>query len=230
MARARRSRSMATSSVGGGGGSATAASARLTVAAGLLAAHTVDGPAPGDRRRPGPHRAAAAVEARRLAPDLEEDLLSDLLGMARIVEHPLAHADRRAGRAGRRARRTRRGRLRRPGPSARRRRPRCPSAARTRSADVREGPAPSWFGAEGRTDWTSDRHGVPVVVDDTLYPYGVELATAVTSGVLPGCCSPRSCCRRRRPRRWAAGAPNRSRTRSRWPPGCRRTRRLPRRR
>ena len=158
----------------------------LTVAAGLLAAHTVDGPAPGDRRRPGVHRAACAVEARRLAPDLEEDLLSDLLGMAWIVEDPLAHAIDERGEL---------------------------VVERAESSVVTSGDPDHQRGVVvrnahrlpelGPPTFEKGQHlagsapkgariGRPAVTVSRSWlvarctPYGVELATAVTSGVLPG--------------------------------------------
>src|SRR4029450_12060035 len=69
----------------------------LAVATRLLTAHAIDGPPPGDRRRPRPHRPAAAVVARRLAPDLEEHLLGHLLGVAGVVKDALADTEYQGG-------------------------------------------------------------------------------------------------------------------------------------
>ena len=60
---------------------------------GLLAADAIDRPPVGDRHRPRPHRPAAAVEARRLPPDLDEDLLGDLLGVLTVVQDALADTE-----------------------------------------------------------------------------------------------------------------------------------------
>ena len=64
----------------------------LAGAMGLLAAHAVDGPPVGDRDGPRANAAPVAVEARRLPPQLDEDLLGDLLGLRRVAQDAPGHA------------------------------------------------------------------------------------------------------------------------------------------
>ena len=71
--------------------------AQLAVPVRLLAAHTVDGSPVGDRDRPRRDAAARAVEAGRLAPDLDEDLLGHLLGLRRITQRRAGRRRRRVG-------------------------------------------------------------------------------------------------------------------------------------
>ena len=64
---------------------------------GLFAADTVDRPPVRDRERPRANAAAGGIEPGGLAPDLDEHLLGDLLGLRRIAEDASRHAidDRR---------------------------------------------------------------------------------------------------------------------------------------
>ena len=83
-----------------------AASRELAVAQRLLRAHAVDRTSMGDRHGPAAHPTASRVEAGGLAPELDEDLLRDLLGRGRDRERPAARCRRPWAPAGRRARRT----------------------------------------------------------------------------------------------------------------------------
>ena len=53
----------------------------LAIAVRLLATDPVDGAPMGDRHGPGADAPPLAIEAGRLPPDLDEDLLRDLLGL-----------------------------------------------------------------------------------------------------------------------------------------------------
>ena len=61
--------------------------AALTVAPRLLGTHTVNRPSMSDRHGPATHPTTSRVETGRLAPQLDEDLLGDLLGLGGVTHH-----------------------------------------------------------------------------------------------------------------------------------------------
>ena len=62
-----------------------------------LASHDVDGSPVGDRAEEGPQRAAGRVEAVRVLPEEDEDLLGDLLGRGGGTGDPLREAEDESG-------------------------------------------------------------------------------------------------------------------------------------
>ena len=62
--------------------------AELAVAQRLLRTHAVDRTSMGDRHGPTTHPTASRVETGCLAPELDEDLLGDLLGLGGIADDP----------------------------------------------------------------------------------------------------------------------------------------------
>ena len=75
------------------------AARRPPLALGLLLHRTdpVDRPAMRQRHDPGGRAAPAGVELGRGPPDLEQDVLGDLLGLGRVADHPPDDAEHRRG-------------------------------------------------------------------------------------------------------------------------------------